>query len=96
MITTFPLIPVILTDMNLKAVLIFILLPTELTVDSRGRDVFTDDVPDQVLLVATGLPAHPAGQVGALVYHESQHSVVMSEIYRIKNQDVELFISISG
>ena len=84
LITTLPLVSVILTDMNLKAVLVFVLFATELTVDSRGGHVFTDDVPDQVFLVATCLPADAAGQVGTLVYHEREHPVVVAEIYTIK------------
>lgn len=84
LITTFPLISVILTDMNLKAVLVFVLFATELTVDSRGGHVFTDDVTNQIFLAATGLPADTTGQVGALVYHEGEHPVVMAEIYTIK------------
>ena len=70
MITTFPLIPVILTDMNLKAVLVFVQLPTELAVDSWGGHVLTDDVTDQVFLAVTGLPTNTTGKVGTLVHHE--------------------------
>ena len=95
MITTFPLISVILTDMNLKAVLVFVLFATELAGDSRGGYVFTDDMTDQVFLAATGFATDTAGQVGTLVYHEREHSVVVSEIYT-NNQDIEMFISKLG
>ena len=88
MITTFPLIPVILTDMNLKAVLVFVLFATELAGDSRGRYVFTDDMTDQVFLVATGLATDTTGQMGTLVHYEREHSVVVSKIYT-NNQDIE-------
>ena len=92
MITTLPLVSVILTDMNLKAVLVFVLFATELAGDSRGRYVFTDDMTDQVFLAATGLATDPTGQVGTLVDHEREYSVVVSEIYT-NNQEIEKFIS---
>ena len=78
--------------MNLKAVLVFVLFATELAGHSRSRYVFTDDMTDQVFLAATGLATDPTGQVGTLVYHEREHSVVVSEIYT-NNQDIEKFIS---
>ena len=74
--------------MNLKAVLVFVLLATELAVDSRGGHVLTDDMTDQVFLAVTGLATHTTGQVGALVHHEREHSVVLSEIYTIKIRKV--------
>ena len=86
--STFPLISVILADMNLKAVLVFVLFATELAGDSRGGYVFADDMTDQVFLAVTGLPTNTAGQVGALVHHEREHSVVLSEIYTIKIRKV--------
>ena len=48
----------ILTDVNLQTVLVFVLFITELTEDSRSRDVFADDVSDQVFLAPTCLTAH--------------------------------------
>ena len=74
--------------MNLKAVLVFVMFATELAGDGRGGHVFTDDMTDQIFLAVTGLATHPTGQVGALVHHEREHSVVVSEIYTIRMRKV--------
>ena len=42
--STLPLISMILTDVNLKAVLVFVLFVAELAVDSRGSDMLIDDM----------------------------------------------------
>ena len=81
--------------MNLKVVLVFVLFATEMAGNRRGRYVSTDDMTDQVFLVATALATDTTGQVGTLVDHEREYSVVVSEIYT-NNQDIEKFISKLG
>ena len=74
----------ILTDVDLQAVLVFVLLVTELAEHSRGRDVSAYDVSDQVFLAASRLTTGSTGEIGALVYHKRNYSLIVSEIYGIK------------
>ena len=79
--STFPLISMILTDMNLKAVLVFVLFVAELANNSRSSDMFIDDVLHQICPSVTFFATDSTTvDLVALVHHHGSHPVIIPEI----------------
>ena len=79
--STLPLISMILTDMNLKAVLVFVLFVAELAVDSRRSDMLIDDMLHQICPPVTFFVTDStAVDLVALVHHHGRHPVIIPEI----------------
>ena len=81
MSTTFPLISVIGADVNLKAVLVFVLFVTELADYCRGGDVLVNDVlheisPSVSLLAADRATKHLVTGIN----NQAGHAGVIPEI----------------
>ena len=79
--STLPLIPMILTDMNLKAVLVFVLLVAELANNSGSSDMLIDDMLHQVgppvtFFVTDGTTV----DLVTLLHHHGSHPVIIPEI----------------
>ena len=71
----------ILTDMNLKAVLVFVLFVAELAVDSRRSDMLIDDMLHQICPPVTFFVTDStAVALVTLVHHHGRHPVIIPEI----------------
>ena len=79
--STLPLIPMILTDMNLKAVLVFILFVAELANNSGGSDMLIDDMLHQVCPPVTFFVTDGTTvDLVTLLHHHGRHPVIIPEI----------------
>ena len=79
--STLPLISMILADVNLKAVLVFVLFVAELANNCGSSDMFIDDVLHQVgppvtFFVTDGTTV----DLVTLVHHHGGHPVIIPEI----------------
>ena len=71
----------ILTDMNLKAVLVFVLLVAELANYSWGSDMLIDDMFHQVCPPVTFFVTNTATvEIVALIHQHGSHPFVIPEI----------------
>ena len=79
--STLPLIPMILTDMNLKAVLVFVLFVAELADNCGSSDMFIYDVLHQVCPPVTFFVTDSTTvDLVTLLHHHGSNSVIIPEI----------------
>ena len=79
--STLPLISMILTDVNLKAVLVFVLFVAELAGDGRSSDMFIDDMLHQVCPPVTFFVTDGTTvDLVTLLHHHGSHPVIIPEI----------------
>ena len=79
--STLPLISMILTDMNLKAVLVFVMFVAELANYSGRSDMLIDDMFHQVCPPVTFFVTDStAVDLVTLVHHHGSHPVIVPEI----------------
>ena len=79
--STLPLISMILTDVNLKAVLVFVLFVAELANNSGSSDMLIDDMLHQVCPPVTFFVTDGTTEdLGTLLHHHGSHPVIIPEI----------------
>ena len=79
--STLPLISMILTDMNLKAVLVFVLFVAELANNSRSSDMLIDDMLHEICPPVTFFVTDSTTEdLVTLVHHHGSHPVIIPEI----------------
>ena len=79
--STLPLISMILTDVNLKAVLVFVLFVAELANNCGSSDMLIDDMLHQVCPPVTFFVTDgTAEDLVTLVHHHGSHPVIVPEI----------------
>ena len=79
--STFPLISMILTDVNLKAVLVFVLFVAELANNCGSSDMLIDDMLHQVCPPVTFFVTDSTTvDLVTLLHHHGSHPLIIPEI----------------